>query len=156
MIENADVNPKPAMKVLRKYGAVPESLLPFKIRTEMYTGSQKAFYATAAQYRIAAYFNLKRDLNHWRSWLVEHGPIMAGVRIDATFHDAASTKGMLDTFQPDTIKGGHAVTVVGYTDAGRFILRNSWGTVWGDKGFAYASEDYINAAFFEESYGVTV
>ena len=27
---------------------------------------------------------------------------------------------------------------------------------WGDHGFAYASEAYINAAFFNESYGVTL
>ena len=39
---------------------------------------------------------------------------------------------------------------------GRFIVRNSWGTAWGDGGFAYASEAYINAAFYEESYGMTL
>jgi C1A family cysteine protease len=29
--------------------------------------------------------------------------------------------------------GGHALVVVGYTDTG-FILRNSWGRTWADKG----------------------
>ena len=53
------------------------------------------------------------------------------------------------------MRGGHAVTVVGYT-SDRFIIRNSWGTGWGDDGFGYASEAYINAAFFPESYGVTL
>jgi C1A family cysteine protease len=52
--------------------------------------------------------------------------------------------------------GGHAVCVVGYTTDKRFIIRNSWGTLWGDKGFAYASEAYINAGFYNESYGVAV
>jgi C1A family cysteine protease len=55
-----------------------------------------------------------------------------------------------------TARGGHAIAVVGYTAAGRFIIRNSWGTAWGDKGFAYASPEYITAGFFEESYGVTL
>ena len=39
---------------------------------------------------------------------------------------------------------------------GRFIIRNSWGTTWGDKGFAYASAAYLQAAFFDESYVMTV
>ena len=30
------------------------------------------------------------------------------------------------------------------------------GTTWGDGGFGYASEAYINAGFFNESYGVTL
>lgn len=34
----------------------------------------------------------------------------------------------------DKRKGGHAVTVVGYNKKG-FILRNSWGSNWGDNGY---------------------
>ena len=62
----------------------------------------------------------------------------------------------MSPFQPTTVRGGHCVAAVGYRTDGRFIIRNSWGTNWGDKGFAYASEAYINAAFFNESYGVTI
>ena len=59
-------------------------------------------------------------------------------------------------FQPDTVRGGHAISIVGYRTDGRFIVRNSWGTSWGDKGFGYLQPDYIAAAFFDESYGVTL
>lgn len=61
------------------------------------------------------------------------------------------------TTRPETfiVRGGYAVCVVGYT-SDRFIVRNSWGTGWGDKGFGFASHNYINAAFFAESYGVTL
>ena len=44
------------------------------------------------------------------------------------------------------------MTLVGYTPEA-FIVRNSWGTGWGDRGFAYASLAYAQAAF-TEAYGV--
>jgi C1A family cysteine protease len=155
-IEAAGTSLKAAMDVLRRYGSVLESLLPFHITTNMYAGDGNAFYANAASRRIASYFNLQKDFRAWRTWLTINGPIMAGLLVDATWDNAKATNGNLDTFQPRTVRGGHAVCIVGYTTERRFIVRNSWGTNWGDKGFAYASEAYIRAAFFNESYGATV
>jgi len=155
-IEGAGTSLKAAMEFLRKYGAVPESLLPFHISTTLFLGNENSFYATAAKYRVASYFNMGKNLTSWRTWLATHGPIMAALGVDATWDNATATKGKLNTFQPNTVRGGHAICVVGYTKDKRFIIRNSWGTAWGDKGFAYASEAYINAGFFNESYGVTV
>jgi len=156
MIEGAGTTLKAAVDVLRKYGAVPESLLPFRIDTAMYPGDGDTFYATAATRKISSYFNLKRNVASWRDWLFQHGPILCGLNVDSTLDNATATKGKLDTYQPDSVRGGHAVAVVGYTADQRFIIRNSWGTGWGDKGFAYASEAYIAEAFFAESYGVTL
>ena len=155
-IEEAGTSLKSAVDVARKYGTVTEAVLPFHIATKMYTGNENAFYATAALRKIAAYFNLRKDTNQWRSWLAAHGPILAGLSVDATWDNATATGGMLDTFQPTTVRGGHAIAVVGYRTDGRFIVRNSWGTAWGDKGFGYASPGYIAAGFFDESYGVTL
>jgi Papain family cysteine protease len=156
MIEGAGTSLKAAMDILKKYGAALESSLPFHIETTMYLGDEDTFYAAAAARRVAAYFNLGKDLNQWRTWLASHGPVMVGLQVDATWDHATATHGNLDTFQPNTVRGGHAVCVVGYTAQGRFIIRNSWNTTWGDQGFGYASEAYIQAAFFDESYGVTV
>ncbi len=156
MIEGAGTTLKAAMDILRKYGAAPENLLPFHITTNMYLGDEDTFFATCATRRIASYFNLQKNFANWRSWLATKGPIMAGLGVDATWDNATATQGKLDTFQPNTVRGGHAIAVVGYTANKRFIIRNSWGTGWGDKGFAYASEVYINAGFFDESYGVTL
>ncbi|MEZ5119905.1 MAG: C1 family peptidase [Candidatus Nanopelagicales bacterium] len=155
-IEGAGTSLKAAMDIARKRGVVTNKLLPFHVATKMYTGDENAFFAQAAQRKISAYFNLKRDLAKWKAWLASDGPILAGISVDATWDNAAATKGELDEFQPDTARGGHAIAVVGYLPNGRFIIRNSWGTTWGDKGFAYASPDYIAGAFFKESYGVTV
>jgi hypothetical protein len=43
MIEEAGTTLKAAADVLRRYGAVTESMLPFKISTTMYTGSENTF-----------------------------------------------------------------------------------------------------------------
>jgi Papain family cysteine protease len=155
-VEEAGTSLKIAMDVCRNWGVVFEALLPFHIVTMMYTGQEKDFYAIAAQRRTTGYFNVGKNLNQWRTWLASHGPILAGLSVDATWDNATATQGLVDTFQPETVRGGHAVCVVGYTAEQRFIVRNSWGTVWGDKGFCYPSEAYINAGFFPESYGVTV
>lgn len=155
-IEEAGTSLKAAMDIVRKYGAVTMSMLPFHITTKMYGGDETGFFAAAAQRKIASYFNLKRNVANWKSWLAAHGPILAGLSVDHTWDDASATGGNIDTFMPNTVRGGHAVTIVGYTTAGRFIVRNSWGTGWGDHGFGYVSPAYIAAGFFDESYGVTV
>jgi C1A family cysteine protease len=137
-------------------GAAPETLLPFHIATVMYTADEDTFFATAATRKIASYFNLQRNLPNWRAWLAAHGPVLVGLNVDHTWDNATATGGNMDTFQPNTVRGGHAVALVGYRADGRFIVRNSWGTSWGDHGFGYPSEAYINGAFYTESYGVTL
>ncbi len=155
-IEGAGTSLKAAMDIARLYGTVTMSLLPFHIGTKMYTGNENAFFAEAAQRRIASYFNLHRTLSQWKSWLATHGPILVGLSVDQTWDNAANTGGNIDVFMPNTVRGGHAVAVVGYLTSGRFIVRNSWGTGWGDRGFGYVSPAYIAAGFFDESYGVTL
>jgi C1A family cysteine protease len=155
-IEGAGTSLKAAMDILRKYGAVPESMLPFHIETTMYIGDEDTYFATAASRRIAAYYNMQKNTAQWRNWLATHGPIMVGLAVDRSWNNAHATNGMIDNFQPNTVRGGHAVCLVGYRTDGRFIVRNSWGTGWGDHGFGYLSEAYIQAAFFNESYGVSL
>jgi len=150
-IESEGTSLKAALDVARKFGGVRDSVLPFGTG-ELYTGDTQTFYATAAQLKIMAYFNLK--VGDWKNWLATKGPILTRLGVDKTWDDATKTSGNLDAYKPDTVRGGHAVAIVGYkTD--RFIVRNSWGTAWGDKGFGYASMQYAQDAF-TESYGVAV
>jgi len=144
-----------ALDVARKFGVVTDKVLPFKLggQSQMYTDNANTFYALAAQRRIASYFNLGRDLAKWRSWLAGNGPILTRLDVDQAFMSGGS-KGMLDTYTPCAGLGGHCVALVGYVN-GRFIVRNSWGTGWGDKGFAYAADAYAQPAF-TEAFGVTL
>src|SRR3982074_2817340 len=47
-IEGAGTTLKAAVDILRKYGAAPESLLPFHITTNLYLGDENTFFATLA------------------------------------------------------------------------------------------------------------
>jgi hypothetical protein len=152
-IESDGTSLKAALDVARKYGAVRETVLPFDTG-KLYGGDVKSFYALAAQLKITSYFNLGKDLVAWKAWLATKGPILTRLDVDATWDDAPATKGNLDVYKPKTARGGHAVALVGYT-VDRFIVRNSWGTTWGDRGFGYASSAYALAAF-TESYGVAL
>ena len=153
-IETDGTSLKAALDIARKFGAVRDSLLPFK-SGKLYQGRANTFYAIAAQLKITSYFNLGRNLAQWREWLANHGPILTRLDVDATWDNAKATKGNLDVYQASTTRGGHAVALVGYTPE-RFIVRNSWGTaLWGDKGFGYASVAYAQEAF-TEAYGVTI
>ena len=138
-IEEAGTSLKNAMDVIRKYGCVLDSELPFALSTFMYTGSENVLYASASTRRAANYFNLRKNLTKWKSWLASRGPILVGLQVDDTWDDAHKTGGMLDQFNPTSVRGGHAVCVVGYTADDRMIIRNSWGKGWGDDGFGYAS-----------------
>jgi C1A family cysteine protease len=155
-LEEAGTMLKAAMKVAHKYGVAKETDLPFHLATTMYTGDENTFYAKAAKHRIASFTNLKRNLTDWKTWLAQNGPILVGLDVDESWDDAGAHGGKIDVFKPDTVRGGHAVALVGYRSDGRFIVRNSWGTGWGDQGFGYVKPSYIRAGFYTESYGVTV
>jgi C1A family cysteine protease len=155
-LEGSGTSLKAAMDIVRKFGAVTETLLPFHIVTKMHVGAENAFYAEAAQRKVSSYFNLRRNLDQWKSWLATNGPILAALSVDQTWDNAAATGGNIDVFVPNTARGGHAIAIVGYLASGRFIVRNSWGTGWGDRGFGYVTPAYIAAGFFDEAYGVTL
>lgn len=144
---------KAALDIARNFGAVEDSILPFDSGL-LYQDEAKVFYALAAKLKIASYFSLVIDPSKWREWIARAGPILTRLDVDSTWENATATKGKLETYDAGNTRGGHAVAMVGYT-ADTFIIRNSWGTSWGDGGFAYASDAYAQAAF-TEAYGVTL
>lgn len=149
-IERSGTFLKAALDVARKFGSVPEWVLPFS-SARMYPFDEETFYLMAGQLRIRNYVRLAGP-DEWRRWLALNGPILTRLDVDETWFRATQTRGMLDVYHHPNWPAGHAVALVGYTPE-RFIVRNSWGEGWGDKGFAYATQDYALAAF-TEAYGV--
>ncbi len=162
-IEGEGTQLKHALDIVRQYGCVMEADLPMS--GALWQGTRQEFYTRASRFRIISYNNLGTNQIIWKKWLASNGPILTRLNVDATWdavrfnvdatRNAVATDGNLDVYQPATVRGGHAVCLVGYTADGRFIVRNSWGNEWGHNGFAYASRDYAAAAF-TEAYGVVI
>lgn len=151
-IEQSGTQTKLALNIARKFGCVFEEDLP--MNGKLSSLSRAAFYSKAAKLRISSFHNLGRDLDKWRLWLANNGPILTRLGVDRTWDRATTTGGHLAQYLPNTVRGGHAVCLVGYKKD-HFIVRNSWGDRWGDRGFAYASNDYAFDAF-TEAYGAVL
>lgn len=150
-IEEAGTSLKAALDIARKYGTVEEPVLPFN--GTLSKMEEEVFYVRAATRKISSYFNLAagNKVNNFRNWIAKNGPILTRLDCDKTW-DNIKKDGKLGLYDAKSANGGHAVAIVGYTKD-YFIIRNSWGTSWGDRGFAYASNVYAKAAF-TEAYGV--
>lgn len=156
---------KASLDIARKFGVVTDSELPFATG-DLYKGQEATFYSLAATRKISSYYSLRWPflpmpknmvVSSYKTWLATRGPILVRLVVDQTFSGLINdSSGKLDTYKPypPGKSGGHAVAIVGYTPTS-FIVRNSWGTRWGDKGFGYASYQYTAAAF-TEAYGVMV
>ena len=151
-IEEAGTSLKAALDVARKLGCVPDHMLPFE-GSDNYDGRERSFYARASRLKIANYHNLGRNPEDWRLWLYQNGPILTRLNLDRAFYNASSTYGRLTDYDANA-RGGHAIALVGYSPEG-FIVRNSWSEMWGDRGFALATNDYAKKAF-TETYGIQV
>lgn len=151
-LEPAGTSTKLALGIAQKYGCVPEHMLPMKGTLSVLPAN--VFFSISAQFRITAYYNLGTDLDNWRRWIARVGPILTRLVVDDTWKRATQANGRLEKYSDATKYGGHAVCLVGYTKK-HFIVRNSWGTAWGDQGFAYASNEYAAEAF-TEAYGAVL
>jgi hypothetical protein len=142
---------KAALQFAQNKGIVRESVAPFGT---LYTKDAPTFYRLAAQLRLSGVYNLGKNFQNWKQWLSTAGPIVGAINVDKSF-ESCPKDGMLNQYDVNRIYGGHCICFVGYTEDNRIIIRNSWGTGWGDKGFAYASVDWIMKACLE-AYGAVI
>ncbi len=151
-LEQDGTSLKAGLDVVRKFGAVLESELPFN---GLAAGTPEDYYRSAKSRRIMAYFNLGDDsvpdrtvhFPEWRKWLAQSGPVVVLMRLDK--HVPSAT---LETFDPESADGSHAAALFGY-GPDHFLLRSSWGPQWGENGYARMSLEYAAQAVIE-SYGV--
>lgn len=130
---------------LKSNGICDEKYWKYEISNLFIKPSKEAYEKAKETYLIEA-FNIKNDLSIIKNWLDNNEPIALAISIFSNFMASKSKLtgkiGMPST--NDKLIGGHAVIICGYNDYSReLILRNSWGTYWGDNGYFYLPYEYL-------------
>lgn len=156
------------MGALALFGVPPEKYWPYT--TEPGTGEDgfdaepPAFlYAFGSSYRALKYYRLDPAnatpdavLESIKTHLVARRPMVFGFSVYASIAGAEET-GEIPYPEPgDRQVGGHAVAALGFDDGrvvgsagggtsttGAFLIRNSWGTGWGDGGYGWLPYEYL-------------
>ena len=114
------------MHVLKEYGALTASDF---VKSQMPGTPNENEYA--AKYKIKGYAQV-RDIETLKRCLVKNGPCL----INVPMYDKESKTMWIKPKNFTGERKGHAMVVVGY-DKNGFLLRNSFGTDWGDDGYCY-------------------
>ena len=95
---------------------------------------------SAVEYRISSVRVVNvQSATELKSHLAADIPIVIGMEVYDNFD---SYSGGVYSRVEGSLRGGHAVTVVGYDDSrGAFKIINSWGKSWGENGFAWIAYD---------------
>ena len=106
-------------------------------------------YTDALNHQVLNYQAVARDLAQFRGCLAAGYPFVLGFTVYSAFESSqVAQSGVLNMpASNELVLGGHAVLAVGYDDASqRFIIRNSWGTGWGQKGYFTMPYAYLLSA----------
>lgn len=135
------------IKTMNNQGVCPERDWPYDI-TKFTVKPSANCYAEASKCQIKSYQKLVNSLAQLKGCLAEGFPFVFGFTVYESFMTAqvAKTGIMPMPQQGEKTVGGHAVCAVGYDDSKQaFIIRNSWNTTWGIKGYFYMPYAYITS-----------
>lgn len=151
-------------KTLNKYGVCEERYYPYDISKYKNRPTSQA-YKNAQKYTIKSYATFDGDtdddLQQIRQYLFnKQQPVLIGMDIYESFESKIVAKtGRLPMPNTKTEKllGGHAVLIVGYSDANRVLIaRNSWGPDWGDDGYFYLPYQYVGQKLAYDSWTMSM
>jgi len=146
------------MKAISRFGVCTEITWPYDIKKFTQDPGSKA-YAEASYHQAIEYRNVDQDLDQLRAALNDGYPVVFGFTVFEGFEsDEVAKTGLLK--MPEVSEknmGGHAVLMVGYDDSKKhFIVRNSWGKNWGDRGYFYMPYEYaIDAGLADDFWTLT-
>ena len=132
------------IKTLKKQGVCSETRWPYII-SKFTIKPSPACYKEAMKRQITSYHRIL-TLDDMRTCLADGFPFVFGFTVYESFEsEEVAHTGVVQMPQPNERSlGGHAVLAVGYDDAQRrFIVRNSWGTDWGQKEYFTIPYEYL-------------
>lgn len=149
---------------LALFGVPPEEYWPYTDKTPDFDKEPTAFcYSFAANYKSIKYFRhdsptLTKNavLESIKKSLAAGIPSMFGFTVFNSISQAATSGKIPFPSKNEKILGGHAIVAVGYDDSmiiknttygdqtqGALLIRNSWGTGWGEKGYGWLPYEYV-------------
>jgi C1A family cysteine protease len=139
---------KDGIKSLNRWGVCPEDTWPYDT-SKFAKKPLSSCYGQATKGKISQYLNLDNtDITHLKACLADNFPFVFGFAVYDSFEGEEIAKtGMMPMPAPtESLLGGHAVCCCGYDDVKQvFIVRNSWGADWGDKGYFYMPYQFMTS-----------
>ena len=136
-----------AMEVIKTHGCATLKTMPYS-EADFTTQPTEVAITEAQKFKAKSYSSVNHsNLNELKSILAEKNCIVVGIEVFENFNDY---RGGVYRGPSGEDTGGHAILVVGYDDSkNAFKLENSWGTEWGDKGFAWVDYEAFKKICFE-------
>lgn len=140
-----------AFGTLTSLGTCSEKKWPYDLNN-LFIRPSWGSYREAYPHKITSFYRIQETsgqplIDSIKRALQAQHPVVFGMIVDQDYMSIGSD-GMVAMPQKTRVNaGGHCQVIVGYDEnKRRFIVRNSWGTYWGDKGYAYVPYDYLDAA----------
>jgi len=151
------------MGALVLFGVPPEEYWQYK--TADFDKEPSSFcYAFGQNYQAISYYRLdppgtdnKALLSRIKTNIAAGLPSMFGFTVYSSYTQAGTSGKIPYPTKGEKIVGGHAIVAAGYDDkmkiknsasgaaetVGALLIRNSWGTSWGDQGYGWLPYDYV-------------
>ncbi|MDZ4761986.1 MAG: C1 family peptidase [Alphaproteobacteria bacterium] len=124
------------MAAMLAYGACEERIWPFDEENVTALPGQEV-YENAAKHEAFQY--ARSPLGQSAMQAVAAGlPVVFGTYIPGSYYEEAAKTGIMPgpKGRAEPQAGGHAMLIVGYDQPGRYwIVRNSWGSGWAERGY---------------------
>ena len=146
--EDAGAMIRDGIKSIAKQGVCDEASWPYTI-SKFATKPSAPCYRAALDHQALSYQRVLQAPTQLKGCLASGYPFVFGFSVYASFESEAvartGTVPLPSANEP--LVGGHAVLAVGYDDAAqRFLVMNSWGAKWGDRGFFTMPYAYLTDA----------